>query len=87
MTRRSKSTPTPDPPTVTMHTLSRRVAQLGPDRLPVAISGGVEAGDVVAGEVVVRLGPGPDGGQARAEEIGDESSGAPMKIALSRIRG
>ena len=44
-----------------------RVAELGPDRFPVGQFRGVESGDVVAGEVVVGLGPSPDSraGQGR----------------------
>ena len=54
ITRRSRSPPTPEPPTVTMQTCSSaRVAELGAQRVAVAEVGRVEAGDV-AGEVVVR---------------------------------
>src|SRR5439155_12431516 len=54
------------------HLVVGAVAELGPDRLAVGELGGVETGDVVAGKIVVSLGPRPDGGQVGAEGVGDD---------------
>ncbi len=72
ITRRSRCSPTPEPPTVTMQTRSSGgVAELVPQRLAVGEVGRVEAGHV-AGEVVVLARPVADQRQVRAEAVGHD---------------
>ena len=85
ITLRSRAPLTPDPPTVTMQTISSGWGQVS-QRLAVRQFAGVETGDVSA-EIEVGFGPFPVGGRSCPKEFGTMSAGLPTKIERSRRRG
>ena len=84
MIRRSRCSPTPEPPTVTMQTFSSSRKPNARARSP--SSRGCRASDVAA-EIEVLLGPGANLRQVPAKGSGTMSAALPTKMERSRTRG